>query len=104
MPLYGAVTKLTGLSFDADGCTLRVLAVATADVAPTASIYGGGIDYYGRWEGRKESQKKHRVEGGWCDLRRLCRYRQYRFRWKRLGAQVRLEDAGQTVYEGGRGP
>ncbi|KYQ55270.1 hypothetical protein ALC60_05895 [Trachymyrmex zeteki] len=49
MPLCGAVTKLTRLSPNTDGCTLRTLAAA----APTVwGRLGGGID-----SGRKESRK-----------------------------------------------
>lgn len=49
MPLCGAVTKLTSLSPDTDGCTLWTPAAA----APTvATRLGGGID-----SGRKESRK-----------------------------------------------
>ncbi|KYM95947.1 hypothetical protein ALC62_13395 [Cyphomyrmex costatus] len=51
MPLCGAVTKLTRLSPNTNGCTLRTPAAAAA--APTVwGCLGGGID-----SGRKESRK-----------------------------------------------
>ncbi|TGZ37882.1 hypothetical protein DBV15_02135 [Temnothorax longispinosus] len=49
MPLCGAVTKLTRLSPDTDGCTLWT-PTAAAPTVPTR--LGGGID-----SGRKESRK-----------------------------------------------
>ncbi|EGI69629.1 hypothetical protein G5I_01535 [Acromyrmex echinatior] len=52
MPLCGAVTKLTRLSLNTDGCTLRTPAAAVPTVW---GCLGGGID-----SRRKESQKNPR--------------------------------------------
>lgn len=57
MPLCGAVTKLTRLSLNTDGCTLRTPAAA----APTVwDCLGGGIDS-GRKESRKNSRSRERL-------------------------------------------
>lgn len=64
MPLCGAVTKLTGPSPDADGCTLRA-PVAAADAHPHRLR-----DLRRRWEGKNREKARPTTELGDADVRR----------------------------------
>lgn len=84
MPLYGAVTKLTGLSPDGNGCTLWTLAVA-------AIPYRLGAPGVGRTQGEKNCEKARSREIA-VDVRRRHR------RWLKGEGEV----AGRDESDGGK--